>query len=93
MREMPFSFKALSVHPLFNNNDYYFMAIKDPDLKGFTGLTTNSLPTIGLVPKFPKDFKEGTVEQNNVDGNLPLHEIIDHLATLTKKKTGVKVIN
>jgi hypothetical protein len=36
---MSLSFKALSVHPIFNEDDgYYFMALKDPDLRVFNGL-------------------------------------------------------
>jgi hypothetical protein len=36
---MSLSFKALSVHPIFNEDDgYYFMALKDPDLRAFNGL-------------------------------------------------------
>lgn len=61
------------------------MALKDPDLRLFQGLDAAGLPTVGIVPKISMDFKDGMIDQRNVDGNLPLLALLNHLAQLTGK--------
>ena len=54
------SFKHLSNHIIFNtDDDTHFMALRDPPMQQFQGLTKEMLPTIGIVPRIGDDFKEG----------------------------------
>ena len=64
------NFKALSNHPLFEDNSV-FLAIFNPPYHLFEGLTKEMLPNVGVVPKLDVGFTEGHIQQQNIEGGIP----------------------
>uniref|UniRef100_A0A7S3MVM5 Uncharacterized protein n=1 Tax=Strombidium inclinatum TaxID=197538 RepID=A0A7S3MVM5_9SPIT len=79
------NFKAISAHPIFEE-DCVFMALYEPPTQMFPGLTKDMLPSIGVVPRLDPNFKEGNIQQSNVDARLSFNEMLSHLTKVTNKQ-------
>mmetsp|Transcript_3358 Transcript_3358/g.5609 ORF Transcript_3358/g.5609 Transcript_3358/m.5609 type:complete len:218 (-) Transcript_3358:211-864(-) len=51
----------------------------------FPGLKREMLPTIGVVPKINADFREGNIQQQNIDANLSFDQILTLVASTVGK--------
>ena len=53
-----------------------FLAMYNPPLEMFQGLQQEMLPNVGVVPILDPDFKEGNINQSNIDGGIPFLELL-----------------
>lgn len=84
-QEISLDFKAVSQHPLFQD-DCVFLSLRDPPTAIFQGLDTRLLPIIGVVKKLDADFQEGHIQQTHVDGSLKYEQLMDTIATQSGKR-------
>ena len=52
----------------------------NPPLEMFQGLQQEMLPNVGVVPILDPDFKEGNINQSNIDGGIPFLELLQRVA-------------
>ena len=57
----------------------------------FPGLTSDMLPSIGVVPKIPLDFVEGNIHQQNLEANLPFDVLLHQIAEMTGKLEELRI--
>ena len=80
---MNINFQILSNHPLFE--DSVFFAMKDPPIEMFQGLKEDMLPNIGVIPKLDPEFKEGNINQSNIDASITYEALLMRVAHDTGK--------
>lgn len=67
------------------------MTLFNPPLAMFPGLTSDMLPSIGVVPKIPLDFVEGNIHQQNLEANLPFDVLLHQIAEMTGKLEELRI--
>ena len=78
-QQLSLAFKHISNHALFKD-ECVFLAMKDPPMQLFQGLRKEMMPSIGFIPRLDESFKEGKIEQANMDASQSYPVILKWIA-------------